>query len=47
VAPPGFVFFANHPNLVDDNYRRYIENRMRDRFEFTGTPIMLKFRKKD
>jgi len=47
VAPPGFVFFANHPNLVDDNYRRYIENRMRDRFDFTGTPIMLKFRKKD
>ncbi len=47
VAPPGFVFFANHPNLVDDNYRRYIENRMRDRFDFSGTPIMMKFRKKE
>jgi GTP-binding protein len=47
VAPPGFIFFANHPNLVDDNYRRYIENRMRDRFDFSGTPIMMKFRKKD
>lgn len=47
VAPPGFTFFANHPNLVDDNYRRYIENRMRERFDFTGTPILMKFRKKD
>jgi len=47
IAPPGFTFFANHPNLVDDNYRRYIENRMRERFDFTGTPILMKFRKKD
>ncbi len=47
VAPPGFTFFANHPNLVDDNFRRYVENRMRERFDFTGTPIMFKFRKKD
>jgi GTP-binding protein len=47
VAPPGFTFFANHPTLVDDNYRRYIENRMRERFDFTGTPILMKFRKKD
>lgn len=47
IAPPGFVFFANHPTLVDDNFRRYVENRMRDRFDFTGTPILMKFRKKD
>lgn len=46
-APPGFTFFANHPHMVDDNFRRYIENRMRERFDFTGTPIVLKFRKKD
>jgi GTP-binding protein len=46
-APPGFTFFANHPNLVDDNFRRYVENRLRDRFDLTGTPVMLKFRKKD
>jgi ribosome-associated GTPase EngA len=46
-APPGFTFFANHPHLVDDNFRRYVENRMRERFDFTGTPIVLKFRKKD
>jgi GTP-binding protein len=47
IAPPGFTFFANHPNLVDDNFRRYVENRLRDRFDLTGTPVMLKFRKKD
>ena len=46
-APPGFTFFANHPALVDDNYRRYLENRMREAFDFTGTPIVLKFRSKD
>ncbi|HET6351192.1 MAG TPA: ribosome biogenesis GTPase Der [Coriobacteriia bacterium] len=46
-APPGFTFFANHPVLVDDNFRRYIENRMRERFDFTGTPLILKFRKKE
>ncbi|MDH4140222.1 MAG: ribosome biogenesis GTPase Der [Coriobacteriia bacterium] len=45
--PPGFTFFANHPRLVDDSYRRYIENRMREAFDFTGTPVFLKFRNKD
>ena len=46
-APPGFTFFANHPTLVDDGFKRYLENRMRERFDLTGTPIILKFRKKD
>ncbi len=46
-APPGFTFFANHPQLVDDNFCRYLENRMREAFDFTGTPIVLKFRSKD
>jgi ribosome-associated GTPase EngA len=46
-APPGFTLFANHPVLADDNFKRYVENRMRDSFDFTGTPIILKFRKKD
>jgi len=43
----GFTFFANHPQLADDNFKRYLENRLRERFDFTGTPIILKFRKKD
>ncbi len=46
-SPPGFTFFANHPTLADDNFKRYVENRMRERFDFTGTPLILKFRKKD
>jgi len=45
--PPGFTFFANHPRLVDDNYRRYVENRLREHFSLEGTPVVLKFKKKD
>lgn len=47
VAPPGFTFFANFPQIIDENYRRYVENRMRAAFDFSGTPIYLKFKKKD
>lgn len=46
-APPHFTFFANHPQLVDDNYRRYLENRMRESFDMEGTPVFLHFKKKD
>jgi GTP-binding protein len=46
-SPPGFTFFANHPKLIDENFRRYLENRMREAFDFTGTPLTLKFRQKD
>lgn len=46
-APPQFTFFANHPTLVEDNFRRYVENRLRQAFDFTGTPIRLRFRQKD
>ena len=45
--PPTFTFFVNHTDLVSDSYRRYIENRMRDAFGFSGTPIRLRFRKKE
>ena len=45
--PPGFTFFANHPRLADENFKRYLENRMRETFDFTGTPIILKFRQKE
>ncbi len=47
VRPPRFTFFVNHPDLVDDNYERYLENRMRENFDLAGTPIRLKFKKKD
>ena len=46
-APPHFTFFANHPQLVDDNYYRYLENRLRESFDLEGTPVFLHFKKKD
>jgi GTP-binding protein len=46
-CPPQFTFFANHPDIVDANYERYLENRLRKTFEFTGTPIRIKFKRKD
>lgn len=46
-CPPVFTFFVNRPDVVDDNYERYLENRMRKRFDLEGTPIRLKFKKKD
>lgn len=46
-CPPQFTFFANRPDVVDDNYERYLENRLRESFDLEGTPIKLKFKKKD
>jgi GTP-binding protein len=43
---PSFAFFCNLPQYVKDPYKRYIENRMREKFEFTGVPIKIFFRKK-
>lgn len=46
-CPPMFTFFVNRPDIVDDNFERYLENRMRDQFDLVGTPVRFKFRKKD
>ncbi len=46
-CPPTFTFFCNAPDLVDDNFERFMENRLRERIDLVGTPIRLKFRKKD
>ena len=43
---PVFAFFANLPQYVQTNYVRYLENRMREHFDFTGVPIGIVFRKK-
>lgn len=45
--PPRFTFFCNRPDVVDDNYERYLENRLRAAFPLTGTPVRLRFKKKD
>ncbi len=44
VAPPTFVFFCNDPAQLHFSYKRYLENKLRDAFSFTGTPIRLSFR---
>lgn len=46
-CPPEFTFFANHPEIIDGNYERYLENRLRAAFPLEGTPIRLKFKRKD
>ena len=43
---PSFAFFCNLPQYVKDPYKRYIENRMREEFNFRGVPIKIFFRKK-
>ena len=43
---PQFVFFANLPQYVREPYRRFVENRLRENFDFKGVPIVTYFRKK-
>ena len=44
--PPLFVFFSNYPDLIAEHYKRFIENKIREKYVFSGVPISLKFRKK-
>ncbi|HID64806.1 MAG TPA: ribosome biogenesis GTPase Der [Anaerolineae bacterium] len=46
VDPPTFIFFVNDTRLVHFSYERYIENRLRERYGFEGTPLRLIFRKR-
>ncbi len=41
VKPPSFVVFVNDPELMHFSYERFLENKIRDAFDFTGTPIKL------
>lgn len=41
-----FAFFCNLPQYVGDSYKRFLENKLRERFDFTGVPISIFFRKK-
>jgi GTP-binding protein len=45
-SPPTIALFVNDPNLINDNYRRYIERQFRQSLGFTGTPIRLLWRGK-
>ncbi|MBO6586419.1 MAG: ribosome biogenesis GTPase Der [Gracilimonas sp.] len=44
--PPVFKFFMNSPHELPPNYRKYIENKIRERFGFLGVPITMVFRQK-
>ena len=46
IKPPTFIFFCNYPNLLQKSYLRYIENQIRDRYDFEGIPIRLRYKKK-
>jgi GTP-binding protein len=43
---PQFAFFCNLPQYVKDPYKRFLENKLRAEFDFTGVPLQLFFRKK-
>jgi GTP-binding protein len=43
---PTFVFYCNLPQYIKDPYKRFLENRFRERYDFSGVPIRLFFRKK-
>ncbi|MBC7382861.1 MAG: ribosome biogenesis GTPase Der [Bacteroidia bacterium] len=43
---PKFVLFCNLPQYITDSYKRYIENKLRENYNFSGVPITIYFRKK-
>lgn len=43
---PCFAFFCNLPQYLKDSYKRYLENKLREHFNFTGVPVTIYFRKK-
>ena len=46
LAYPAFAFYCNHPKHVKESYKNYLENRIREHFNFTGVPIAIFFREK-
>ena len=43
---PSFAFFSNYPDDIKTPYKNYLENKMREHFNFKGVPIRIFFRKK-
>lgn len=44
--PPVIVFYSNHPNLIIESYQRFLENKLREKYRFTGVPVLISFRQK-
>jgi GTP-binding protein len=45
-APPVFAFYLNFPEAVKSSYKKYIENKIREKFDFEGVPITIVFKRK-
>lgn len=45
-SPPIFAFFLNFPQAIKDNYKKYLENKIREQYGFWGIPITLVFKRK-
>ncbi|MDE6622800.1 MAG: ribosome biogenesis GTPase Der, partial [Alistipes sp.] len=43
---PQFAFFVNLPQYIKEPYRRFLENNMRERWDFSGVPMQIYFRQK-
>lgn len=43
---PSFAFFSNHPKYIRESYKNYLENKMREQFNFNGVPVNIFFREK-
>jgi len=43
---PAFAFFANLPQYIKESYARFLENKLREHFDFNGVPVRIFFRKK-
>lgn len=43
---PSFIFFANLPQYIKEPYKRFLENKLRSRWDFTGTPVQIFIRRK-
>ena len=43
---PTFVFYCNLPQYIKESYKRFLENKLREQFDYTGVPIQLFFREK-
>jgi len=45
--PPTFSFFANEPEMIEENYKRFLERTLREHFGFEGVPVSFHFRRKN
>ncbi|MFY8184966.1 MAG: ribosome biogenesis GTPase Der, partial [Bacteroidia bacterium] len=46
IRVPTIVFFCNLPQYINEDYKRYLENKLRENFDFSGVPLTMAFRKK-